>query len=82
MFRKPVADHFDVEDCAFGRADRVLEGLEAGGAEVEGKPFEGGAVGGFLGYIGAGARTVCVGGGPLGVGDLEGISQLASGVNM
>jgi hypothetical protein len=35
-----------------------------------------------LGYIGAGARTVCVGGGPLGVGDLEGISQLASGVNM
>lgn len=51
MFRKPVADDFDVEDCTFGRTDRILERLKTRGAEIEWEAFEGGAVGGFLGYI-------------------------------
>lgn len=38
---EPGGDDFDVEDCAVGGADGVLEGLEGGGAEVEGEAAEG-----------------------------------------
>lgn len=41
MLLEPGADDFDVEDGAVGGADGVLEGLEAGGAEVKGEFAEG-----------------------------------------
>lgn len=41
MLLEPGGDDFDVEDVAVGVADRVLEGLEGGGAEVEGEAAEG-----------------------------------------
>jgi len=65
MFCKPVANDLNIKDRAFRRADGVLEGLKAGGAEVEREAFEGGTIGGFLRYIRSGARGVCVGGVPL-----------------
>jgi hypothetical protein len=43
---EPGADDLDVEDGAVGRADRVLERLERGGAEAEGEAAEGGGAGG------------------------------------
>lgn len=63
MRREPGADDFDVEDCAGGGADGVVEGLEGGGAEVEGKAFEG-AWGGAGVDVGAGGGGELVGGGP------------------
>lgn len=80
MLREPFANNLNIEDRAFGCADGILEGLEAGGAEVEGEAFEGGTVRGFLGYVGPGARRVCIGGVPFGVGDLD-RSQLIEVVN-
>lgn len=41
VFVEPGADDFDVEDCAAGGADGVGEGLERGGAVVEGEAAEG-----------------------------------------
>lgn len=41
VFVEPGADDFDVEDCAAGGADGVGEGLEGGGAVVEGEAAEG-----------------------------------------
>lgn len=43
---EPGGDDFDVEDVAVGVADGVLEGLEGGGAEVEGEAAEGDLGGG------------------------------------
>jgi len=80
MVCEPLANNLDIEDRAFGCADRILEGLEAGGAKVEGETFEGGTIRGFLGYVGSGACGVCVRGVPLGVGDL-GRSQHIDVVN-
>lgn len=41
MLVEPGGDYLDVEDVAGGVADGVLEGLEGGGAEVEGEAAEG-----------------------------------------
>ena len=41
VFVEPGADDFDVEDCTGGGADGVGEGLERGGAVVEGEAAEG-----------------------------------------
>lgn len=69
---EPGGDDLDVEDCAVGGADRVLERLEGGGAEVEGEAAEGDLGGVGAGGVGAdvGGEGVC--GGPFGVGDLGG----------
>lgn len=73
MFLKPCRYDFDVEDCAFSRADGVREGLEGGGAEIVGKALEG-TSGSFVRDVGARARGIGVRGGPLGVGDLLDVS--------
>ena len=64
MLFQPGQDICEVEDCAIIGADRMKEGLEGYGAEVEGKTFEGGAICFILGDSGACAGRVGVFGGP------------------
>jgi len=67
---KPGANHLDVEDGARGGADGVLEGLQRGGAVVEGEAAEGDGCA-TRGLGAAAGRVATVGGGPFGVGDVE-----------
>lgn len=48
MLQEPFADGLYVKDSSLWGADRVLERLETGGAEVEGKSLEVCSIWGFL----------------------------------
>lgn len=73
MLLDPGQDVGEVEDGALRGADRVFEGLERDGAEVEGQALEAGARGGVgeLACVGTSGGAEGIFGGPFAVRDLS-----------